>query len=133
MRKTRSRRRVHGEGPAHELLGAPVVVVPGVVEEGDALVQGGVHEPDRFQVVLDGADVPAPDPDDGDPLPGATEEAGGNAGAGGGALAGEDVLGELGEIHGSSGGCSQPESLSSEYKVPLPPSDQWPLLPSSRP
>ena len=104
---------VHGEGPAHELLGAPVVVVPRVVEEGDALIQGGVHEADRFQVVLDGPDVPASDPDNRDPLAGAAQEARGNARGGGGALAGEDVLSELGEIHGSGGGCSGPHSLSS--------------------
>jgi len=47
------------EGLAHDGLAAAVVVVPGVVEEVDAVVDGGVHDLDGFLLVLDGADVPA--------------------------------------------------------------------------
>ena len=54
------------EGLAHDLLAAAVVVVPAVVEERHALVEGGVHDLDGLVLVLDGADVPAAEAEDGD-------------------------------------------------------------------
>ena len=45
---------------AHDDLAAAVVVVPGVVEEGQAFVDGCVHDSDSLGLVLGGrgADVP---------------------------------------------------------------------------
>jgi hypothetical protein len=36
----------------HQHLAAPVVVVPGIVEKVNALIDRAVHDPDRFLVVL---------------------------------------------------------------------------------
>jgi len=67
------------EGLAHDGLAAAVVVVPGVVEEVDAVVDGGVHDLDGFLLVLDGADVPAAQAEDGDADAGLAERPGGEA------------------------------------------------------
>ncbi len=50
---------------AHDLLAAAVVVVPGVVKEGEAVIDGGVHDLDRLVLVLDGANVPTAQANDG--------------------------------------------------------------------
>jgi hypothetical protein len=50
---------VHGKRLTHDLFAAAVVVVPGVIEEGQPLIQGGVHDFDGFVLICDGADVPA--------------------------------------------------------------------------
>src|SRR5262249_39546595 len=55
---------VLGQGLAHDLLTAAVVIVPGIVEEGQALLEGAVHDVDRFVLVLGRADVPAAQADD---------------------------------------------------------------------
>jgi hypothetical protein len=57
---------VHRQGLAHDGLAAAVVIIPGVIEEGHALVDGSVHDLDRFLLVLDAADVPAAQAEDGD-------------------------------------------------------------------
>src|SRR5208283_1617960 len=43
-----------------------IVIIPGIVEEGHALVDGGVHDLDGFLGVLDSADVPAAKAENGD-------------------------------------------------------------------
>jgi len=54
----------NGQGLAHDLFAVAVVIVPGVVEERQPLVEGGVHDLDGFLFVLDAADVPAAQADD---------------------------------------------------------------------
>ncbi len=83
---------VHGQRPSHQLLGAAVVVVPRVVEERDAFVEGRVHEADGLEVVRDRADVPAAQAEDRDALSRSSERPRGQAGRGGGGLAREHVL-----------------------------------------
>src|SRR5262249_39728408 len=52
---------------AHDLLAAPIVVIPGVVEERDTLVNRRVHDALGFGVTDGGlTDVPAAQADDGD-------------------------------------------------------------------
>jgi len=69
-----------------------VVVIPGVIEEGHAFVDGGVHDADGFVVIFDGANVPAAEAEDGDALAGAAEDAGGKAGGRGAGCLGQDLL-----------------------------------------
>ncbi len=64
--------------PAHALLAEPVVVVPGVVEEGDARADGGVHQAHGRLVRLRHAQVPAAQTDARHALSGAAERAHGN-------------------------------------------------------
>ena len=85
---------VLGQRASHQLLGAPVVVVPGVVEERDSLVEGGVHQSDRLRVVLDRSDVPAAEREDRDALARAAQDASGKPGSGGGARLGEHLFAE---------------------------------------
>jgi hypothetical protein len=59
------------EGVAHALFAAAAVVVPGVVHEGDAAVDGGADEASGLGVVRDVADVGTAEADGGDLLAGA--------------------------------------------------------------
>ena len=83
---------IHFQSFAHDLFGVAVVIVPGVVEEGEAFVDGGVHDADGFRVFLDAADVPAAEAGHRDLYAGAAEGTLGEAGAGGlrHGLVGED-------------------------------------------
>jgi len=54
------------QSAAHHFLGPPVVILPGVVEERDAEIDGLVHQPDAFLVGLVGHGVPAAIAEDGD-------------------------------------------------------------------
>ena len=64
-----------GEGATHDLLGPTIVVVPSVVEEGHALVDGDMHHPHGLVLVLDRTDVPAPETHNRDLLVGAPQPA----------------------------------------------------------
>ena len=66
------------QGFAHEHLGPPLVVLPCVVHERDAHVDGRANKADRLPVVLDLSDVMAAEPEDGDVPPGPAEHAGGH-------------------------------------------------------
>ena len=83
---------VHGQGSSHQLLGPSVVVVPGVVEERDPLVESRMHEARGLRLVRDGADVPAAEGKDGDPLPRTPEHARGKATGTGGGRLGDHLL-----------------------------------------
>ena len=61
------------EGPAQPVLGSAVLVLPAVVEEGDAGVDGLVDEPDRLVDGLEVAEVVAADTEGRHLDPGATE------------------------------------------------------------
>ena len=70
-----------GEGLAHPLLGQAVVVVPGVVEEGDPFVDGALDQLEALAFVEDGGvgDAPAPQADQADHLAGLAQGAEGDA------------------------------------------------------
>src|SRR5260370_16416443 len=72
---------IHGERLAHDLLGGAVPIVPGVVEEVDAFIDGGMHHADGFGIVLDRADVPAAETHHRNTLAGAAQLTRGYAGA----------------------------------------------------
>src|SRR5439155_17314881 len=65
-----------GAGVAHNGFAGAVVVIPGVVEEGQAFVDGGVHDFDGLVLVLDRADVPAAQGEDRDADAGLAERPG---------------------------------------------------------
>ncbi len=92
------------KGPAHADLGFTAVVIPAIVEEIHATVEGGADDGDADGGVLGAADVVAAEADGGDALAGFAERAVGHGflfGRGGG---GESDGGESGEsfaaIHG---------------------------------
>ena len=92
------------EGLAHAEFGGAVVVVPAVVEEGDAVVDGGVDDLEAVFGVRLMADVEAAEADGGDGLAGGAELAVdhvGGLGAGGGGRGGR---GRLGDRVGGGGG-----------------------------
>ena len=74
---------LHGQRIAHPLLRAPVVVIPGVVKEGDPFFDRRMHDPDSFALLLDGSNVPASQAEDGDALLGPAQDTGRNAGGAG--------------------------------------------------
>jgi hypothetical protein len=68
-----------GDGHAHPLFAQAVVVVPGVVEERDAVVDRGVHQAHRGAIGLRHAHVPSAKTDDGHALASTAERARRNA------------------------------------------------------
>jgi hypothetical protein len=56
---------VHRERLAHDFLGVAVMVIPTIVEEGDAFIKGRMHDANRFGVISYGADVPSSQGNDG--------------------------------------------------------------------
>jgi hypothetical protein len=88
-----------GKRAAHHLFGAAVVVVPAVVEEGDALVQRGVHDAHGIGRVLDRADVPAAQADNRHLLPGPSQSPRRQAGPRGRLLARQHVVGKRRQCH----------------------------------
>ena len=77
---------------SHDLLGAAIVVIPAVVEEGDAFVDGGVHDADGLARILHGADVPSAEAEDRDALARPPQHARRQSARSRRLLAGEDIL-----------------------------------------
>ena len=61
------------ESVAHALLGAAAVVVPGIVHEGDAAVDGDAHQAQGGCVVVNVAEVGSAEADERDLFAGAAE------------------------------------------------------------
>src|SRR6185437_9781325 len=55
---------VQSQRLAHDLFAAAVVIIPGIVEKGQPLIESAVHDLDSFLLVLDGANVPTAQGDD---------------------------------------------------------------------
>jgi hypothetical protein len=98
---------VHRERLSHDLFGVAVVIVPGVVEEGETFIDGCVHDPDRFGVFFDCADVPATETDDRDFDAGASEGPLRESGGGGGGGLSEDLAGECSRAGNTPRGVAQ--------------------------
>jgi len=63
------------EGLPHAQFADAVVVVPAVVHESDACIDGGADDPDRVGFLVDRAEVVAADADEGDAIARAAEAA----------------------------------------------------------
>lgn len=73
---------IHGEGLAHYFFSTAVVVVPGIVHEGDAVVDGGMNEMEGVLFILGAGLVVAAEAEDRDLHAGLAERARGYAGGG---------------------------------------------------
>ena len=92
---------------AHADFAPAVVVVPAVVEEGDAAVEGGADDADALLLIGLHAEVVAAEADHGDFLAGAAERARGNGGFGGV----REVLAERGHECGGCGGLEEASTI----------------------
>ncbi len=81
-----------GERAPHDLLRAAVVIVPAVVEEGEPLVDGGVHDADRLVRILQRSDVPPAEAEDRHALAGPAQQTRRQSRGNGRLLAGEDIV-----------------------------------------
>src|SRR5262245_53966681 len=69
-----------GKSLTHPLFRTAVMVVPGVIEEVNPLVDGRMHNLNRFVFFLDGSDVPATQAENRYPFLGTTKHASWNSG-----------------------------------------------------